>query len=82
MDDLDRRLVTMLRADSRQPVAALAQALRVSRATVQNRIDRMTARGEIAGFTVRLHPEAEAGRARAIMSHPCKPGPSLAISTG
>jgi len=67
MDDLDRRLVTMLRADSRQPVAALAQALRVSRATVQNRIDRMTARGEIAGFTVRLHPEAEAGRVRAIM---------------
>jgi DNA-binding Lrp family transcriptional regulator len=67
MDDLDRRLIAMLRGDARQPVAALAQALRVSRATVQNRIDRMTARGEIAGFTVRLHPEAEAGRVRAIM---------------
>ncbi|HEX4180645.1 MAG TPA: Lrp/AsnC family transcriptional regulator [Caulobacteraceae bacterium] len=67
MDDLDRRLITLLRADARQPVAALAQALKVSRATVQNRIDRMTARGEIAGFTVRLHPEAEAGRVRAIM---------------
>lgn len=67
MDDLDRRLIALLRADARQPVAALAQALKVSRATVQNRIDRMTVRGEIAGFTVRLHPEAEAGRVRAIM---------------
>jgi len=67
MDDLDRQLIALLRADARQPVAALAQALKVSRATVQNRIDRMTAKGEIAGFTVRLHPEAEAGRVRAIM---------------
>ena len=67
MDDLDRRLIALLRADARQPVAALAQALKVSRATVQNRIDRMTAKGEIAGFTVRLNPEAEAGRVRAIM---------------
>ena len=67
MDDLDRRLIALLRADARQPVAAMAQALKVSRATVQNRIDRMIARGEIAGFTVRLHPEAEAGRVRAIM---------------
>ncbi|HEX4183022.1 MAG TPA: Lrp/AsnC family transcriptional regulator [Caulobacteraceae bacterium] len=67
MDDLDRRIITLLREDARQPVAALAEGLKVSRATVQNRIDRMTARGEIAGFTVRLHPEAEAGRVRAIM---------------
>src|SRR5580698_5673959 len=67
MDDLDRRIITLLREDARQPVAALSQALKVSRATVQNRIDRMTARGEIAGFTVRMHPEAEAGRVRAIM---------------
>lgn len=67
MDDLDRKIITLLREDARQPVAALSQALKVSRATVQNRIDRMTARGEIAGFTVRMHPEAEAGRVRAIM---------------
>jgi DNA-binding Lrp family transcriptional regulator len=67
MDDLDRRLIALLRADARQSVAALAQALKVSRATVQNRIDRMTARGEIAGFTVRLSSEAEDGRVRAIM---------------
>lgn len=67
MDDLDRRLIVLLRADARQPVAALAQALRVSRATVQNRIDRMSVRGEIAGFTVRLSEDAEAGRVRAIM---------------
>jgi DNA-binding Lrp family transcriptional regulator len=67
MDDLDRRLIALLRTDARQPVAALAQALKVSRATVQNRIDRMSAKGEIAGFTVRLNPEAEVGRVRAVM---------------
>jgi len=40
----------------------------VSRGTVQNRIDRLTAQGVILGFTVRLHPEATPGQVRAIMS--------------
>lgn len=68
LDDLDRRLIALLRADSRAPAAALAKALKVSRGTVQNRIDRLAAQGVILGFTVRLHPEAEPGRVRAIMS--------------
>ena|SRR5436190_9207256 len=68
MDELDRQLVALLRADSRKPVATLAQALKVSRGTVQNRIDRLVARGDIQGFTVRTRPEAEANRVRAIMT--------------
>lgn len=68
MDDLDRRLLALLRADSRTPVAALATALKVSRGTVQNRINRMTGPGgAIQGFTVRTRPEMEATRIRAIM---------------
>lgn len=67
MDDLDRRLVALLRADSRTPAAALAKTLRVSRGTVQNRIDRLLARGVIQGFTIRTKPEIEASRVRAIM---------------
>jgi DNA-binding Lrp family transcriptional regulator len=67
LDDLDRRLIAFLRADSRKPAAALAQALKVSRGTVQNRIDRLVGRGVIQGFTVRTLPETEASRVRAIM---------------
>ena len=67
MDDLDYRLIALLREDARAPVSGLAQRLKVSRATVQARIDRMIARGDIAGFTVRVRPEAEARRVRAVM---------------
>ena len=68
MDDLDHKLLALLRADSREPAASLAAKLKVSRGTVQNRIDRMQARGIIHGFTVRTRPEADAHRVRAIMS--------------
>ena len=68
MDQLDRELIALLRVDSRKPAAALAQALGVSRGTVQNRIDRLTARGIIQGFTVKTRPDADGGRVRAIMS--------------
>ena len=68
MDDLDRRLLALLRSDSRASVAALAAKLKVSRGTVQNRIDRMMRPGgAIQGFTVRTRPELEESRIRAIM---------------
>ncbi len=67
MDDLDRRLLALLRADSRESAASLAARLKVSRGTVQNRIERMRARGVIQGFTVRTRPDAQAHRVRAIM---------------
>jgi len=66
MDDTDRRLIALLRDNGRLPVATLAHRLKVSRGTVQNRIDRLTADGVIGGFTVRLKPEAEPQRVRAI----------------
>jgi DNA-binding Lrp family transcriptional regulator len=68
MDDLDRKLLALLRADSREPVASLAAKLKVSRGTVQNRIRRMLgAGGAIQAFTVRTRPEMEASRVTAIM---------------
>jgi DNA-binding Lrp family transcriptional regulator len=67
MDDLDRRLVALLRADSRETAASLAGKLKVSRGTVQNRIARLMAEGVIQGFTIRTRPELEASRVRAIM---------------
>jgi DNA-binding Lrp family transcriptional regulator len=68
LDDLDRKLITALRADSRLPAATLARRLGTSRGTVQNRIDRLLADGIVLGFTIRLRGEAEAGQVRAITS--------------
>jgi len=66
-DATDRALIALLRANAREPVASLAQKLKLSRGTVQNRIDRMLAGGVIQGFTIRTLPELEAERVRAIM---------------
>ncbi len=68
MDETDRKLIALLRANARAPVAALAKTLKVSRGTVQNRIDRMMARRDIVGFTVKARAESEAERVRAIMA--------------
>lgn len=66
MDDTDRELIALLRANARTPVVALAKKLRVARATVQNRMAKLEAEGLIVGYTVRLKPEAESHRIRAI----------------
>jgi DNA-binding Lrp family transcriptional regulator len=66
-DATDRALIGLLRQNAREPVASLAQKLKLSRGTVQNRIDRMIAGGVIQGFTIRTLPELEAERVRAIM---------------
>jgi DNA-binding Lrp family transcriptional regulator len=68
MDEIDRRLIALLRANARAPVASLAKTLKVSRGTVQNRIDRMTERGDIVGFTIKARAETEAERVRAVMA--------------
>jgi DNA-binding Lrp family transcriptional regulator len=67
VDELDRNLLALLRADSRTPAATLAARLKVSRGTVQNRIARLQAQGVIQAFTVRTRPELEAQRVRAVM---------------
>jgi DNA-binding Lrp family transcriptional regulator len=67
VDDLDRRLIAALRVDGRASLSELAKKLRVSRGTVQNRLDRLIAEDVILGFTVRLRSSADASRIRAIM---------------
>ena len=68
LDDTDRQLISLLRDDARMPVVALAKKLRLARATVQNRIARLERDGVIVGYTVRLRPDADPHRIRAIMS--------------
>ncbi|GFZ95121.1 AsnC family transcriptional regulator [Nesterenkonia alkaliphila] len=66
ISDLDRRLISELRRDGRAPVAALAERLGVSRATVTKRIEKLTAAGVIVGFSVRIRDPQEVGEVRAI----------------
>lgn len=61
LDDLDRRLTALLRADGRASTVELARALGVSRGTVQNRIDKLMRSGAIVGFTARLRADVETG---------------------
>jgi DNA-binding Lrp family transcriptional regulator len=68
MDEIDRKLLALLRANAREPASALAKTLKTSRGTVQNRIARMLTARTIRGFTIRTAPELESGRIRAVMS--------------
>lgn len=66
-DDLDRRLLAILREDGRAPVSKLASILKVARGTVQARLDRLVDSGAIFGFTVRARQDDDDGDVRAIM---------------
>ncbi len=66
LDDLDRRLIGLLRADGRAPVTTLARQLDVSRATVNSRLDRLVDSGTILGFTVRVRDDHGDDDVRAI----------------
>ena len=69
----DRKLISLLRQDARLPITSLAQHLNVSRATVQNRITRLTQKGIIQGFSVRLNDSVQPSRVRAITLINVKP---------
>ncbi len=66
-DSIDRDLISLLRTDARASISALAKALKVSRGTVQNRLDRLLATGAIIGFTIRASASIDDGAIRAVM---------------
>lgn len=67
MDDVDQRLIAELRRDGRASLSELADRLEVSRATVRARMERLAARGEIAGFTVLTRADVSAAPVRGLM---------------
>lgn len=68
MDDIDRELISLLRANARATVASLAKSLKVARGTVQNRIAKLERSGVIAGYGVRLKPHTVTHRVAAMMT--------------
>jgi DNA-binding Lrp family transcriptional regulator len=79
LDELDRRLIELLRADGRMPAVTLARRLGVARGTVQNRIDRLLQSGVLLGFSVRLRSDAETGLIRALTSLEIRSGDPKAV---
>jgi DNA-binding Lrp family transcriptional regulator len=67
MDDADTRLIAELRRDGRAALSDLAARLGMSRATVRARMERLVARGEIAGFTVVTRADVAQAPVRALM---------------
>lgn len=67
MDDTDQRLIAELRRDGRASLSDLAARLGLTRATVRTRMERLVARGEIAGFTVLTRSDVTAAAVRGLM---------------
>lgn len=67
MDDLDLQLISALRSDGRRSVSDLAKDLKLSRATVRARMERLQESGEILGFTAVLRDDWRDLPIRAVM---------------
>ena len=58
LDDIDERLLSLLRQDARQPIAQLAKELGVSRGHLYSRIARLEEDGIVAGYTSAWAPSS------------------------
>lgn len=66
LDDVDIRLIAELRRDGRASISDIAGKLKLARATVRGRIERLVASGEIAGFTVLTRADVTAAPVRGL----------------
>ncbi|TAG80699.1 MAG: Lrp/AsnC family transcriptional regulator [Burkholderiales bacterium] len=59
MDEIDHKLIALLRQNARESIATLAARLKVSRGTVTNRLTKMEQDGIIVGYTIKLRPDVK-----------------------
>ncbi|WP_112963064.1 Lrp/AsnC family transcriptional regulator [Agrobacterium sp. fls2-241-TYG-188a] len=67
MDELDTKLITLLRHNGRRSISDLAVETGTSRATVRARLERLEHSGDIIGYTVILRGDAMGEAVRGIM---------------
>lgn len=67
MDELDRKLITLLRHNARRSISDLALDAGVSRATARARLERLEKDGHILGYTVILRADTVEQAVRGIM---------------
>lgn len=63
----DKRLLAALKQDARISITTLAAKLNVSRATVQNRLDRLIDAAVIQRFTIKVDASVDSDTIRAVM---------------
>lgn len=76
----DEELISLLKVDSREPVASLARKLGLSRTTVQDRLSRLKESGIISGYTVRLSRDMDQGGMRAFVTLSVEPRRQIEVS--
>ena len=54
LDEIDRRMIDLLRADGRLTAPVMAERIGIGRATAYSRFDRLVDRGIIDGFSTRV----------------------------
>lgn len=67
MDQIDQRLIALLRHDARASLSELAARLQMSRATVRARLEKLQTQGDILGFTVVLREDQLQDPVRGLM---------------
>ena len=79
LDATDRALLALLRDDARASTTELARKLKLSRTTVQSRMERLQRQRVIAGYTITVPNELEANLVRAHVLITLAPKRSAAI---
>ncbi|MCX7522607.1 Lrp/AsnC family transcriptional regulator [Microbacterium sp. STN6] len=59
MDDLDRKILELLRRDGRAGYGEIGATVGLSPSAVKRRVDRLRGRGVIRGFTVQVDPSVD-----------------------
>jgi DNA-binding Lrp family transcriptional regulator len=79
IDDIDRRLLALLRENARLPMSELARALGVSRTTAQSRLERLERSGVVTGYSVKTSDAHERGQIRAYVMLTIAPKQTAAV---
>jgi DNA-binding Lrp family transcriptional regulator len=79
MDEIDRRLIDLLRENARTSVARLGRLLGLSRTTVQSRIERLERTGVVTGYAARLSEAHERGQIHAYVMITVAPKRAAAV---
>lgn len=78
IDEIDQKLMTLLRENARRSVSDLGRALGLARTTVQARLERLETSGAIAGYTLRASASARPPlQATVLMSIEPRSGPEV-----
>ena len=67
MDEIDRRILGLLREDARAPLKTIAAEVGLARSSVRQRIDRLERDGAILGYRAELSREAAGDGIRAFL---------------